>query len=123
MEKIFKTGVQVDWTECQSFLQWQLQVEASAVQGQVYVAPHVVDTALKYLRFCHRTDAQGGDPASSQGQGTSDKTLDEAFVKLLPGKAHNRLLTTKAMLSSTEPAVIVELAQWRKRSHYLHANA
>ena len=123
IEKIFKTGVQVDWIECQSFLQWQLQVEAAAVQGTVYVAPHVVDTALKYLRFCHRTDAQGGDPASSQGQGTGDKTLDEAFVKLLPGRAHSRLLSAKTMLGSTEPAVIVELARWRKYSHFLHANA
>ena len=122
IEKIFKTGVQVDWTECQSFLQWQLQVEASAAQGSVHVAPHVVDTALKYLRFCHRTDAQGGVPASSQGQGTGDKTLDEAFLKLLPGRAHNRLLSAKAMLSSTEPAVIAVLARWRKFSHYCHAN-
>ena len=31
-EKIFKTGVQVEWIECESFLQWQLHVQTSRVQ-------------------------------------------------------------------------------------------
>ena len=85
MEKIFTRGVQVEWIECASFLQWQLHVETSSVQATVQVQPHIVDTALKYLTFCHSAQAQSGDPSSSKGQDTSDNTLDEAFGKFLQG--------------------------------------
>ena len=97
MEKIWTHGVQVEWMRCASLLQWQLHVETSSVQATVAVHPHVVDTALKFLTSCHSAQALG------EGQDASDKTLDEAF-------------------GSTEPAVIAELAKWRKRAHYLHAN-
>ena len=49
--------------------------------------------------------------------------LDEAFGKFLQGKASHRLAAAKALLCSTEPSVIAELAKWRKGAHYLHANA
>ena len=123
MEKIFMKGVQVEWIECASFLQWQLHVETSSVQASVQVQPHIVDTALKYLTFCNSARSQGGDPSSSKGQDTSDKTLDDAFSKFLQGKATHRLAAAKTVLSSTEPSVIAELAKWRKGAHYLHANA
>ena len=123
MEKIFMKGVQVEWIECTPFLQWQLHVETSSVQASVQVQPHIVDTALKYITFCHSAQALGGDPSSSKGQDTSDKTLDEAFGKFLQGKASHRLAAAKALLCSTEPSVIAELAKWRKGAHYLHANA
>ena len=97
MEKIWTHGVQVEWMRCASLLQWQLHVETSSVQATVAVHPHVVDTALKFLTSCHSAQALG------EGQDASDKTLDEAF-------------------GSTEPAVIAELAKWRKRAHYWNAN-
>ena len=49
--------------------------------------------------------------------------MDEAFGKFLQGKASHRLAAAKALLCSTEPSVIAELAKWRKGAHYLHANA
>ena len=123
MEKIFMRGVQVEWLECESFLQWQLHVETSSVQATVQVHPHVVDTALKYLTFCNSVQSQGSDPSSSRGQDMSGKTLDDAFSKFLQGKAAHRLAAAKTMLGSTEISVIAELAKWRKAAHYLHANA
>ena len=121
MEKIFTRGVQVEWIESQSFLQWQLHVESSSVQAQVQVQPHIVDTALKYLSFCN--SRQAGATSSSKGQGQSDNALDDAFGKLLQGKGYHRLQAAKTLLCATEPAVIADLAKWRKAAHYLHANA
>ena len=123
MEKIFTRGVQVEWTECASFLQWQLHVETSSVQASVQVQPHIVDTALKYLTFCNSTQALGGDHSSSNGQGMSSRQLDEAFGRFLEGKAVHRLQTAKTLLAATDPGVIAEVAKWRKGAHYLHANA
>ena len=40
-----------------------------------------------------------------------------------PGKTVKPSLSQKALLASTEPSVIAELAKWRKEAHYLHANA
>ena len=123
MEKVFMRGVQVEWMECATFLQWQLHVETSSVQASVQVQPHIVDTALKYLTFCNSAQALGRDTSSSKGQDTSEKTLDEAFGQYLQGKSSHRLAAAKTLLSSTEPSVIAELAKWRKGAHYLHANA
>ena len=58
--------------------------------------------------------AVGYDLSSSKGQDTSDQTLDKAFGKFLQGEASHRLAAAKALLCSTEPAVIAELAKWRK---------
>ena len=37
MEKIFHTGVQVEWMEFATFLEWQLYVESASVQSTVQV--------------------------------------------------------------------------------------
>ena len=123
MEKIFTKGVQVEWIECESFLQWQLHVETASVQSSVQVLPHIVDTALKYLTFCNRYQALGGATSSSKGQDVCEQNMDEAFSKYLQGKSSHRLKEAKTLLNSTEPSVIAEVAKWRKGVHYLHANA
>ena len=90
MEKIFTKGVQVEWIECTSFLQWQLHVETSSVQASVQVQPHIVDTALKYLTFCNSAQALGGDTSSTKGQNTSEKTWTRPsanFYKAKPATA------------------------------------
>ena len=114
MEKIWTHGVQVEWLGCASLLEWQLHVESSSVQASVVVLPHVIDTALKFLTFCNSRQASGED--------ASDQTLDQAFQKFLPGQSIHRFTAAKTLLCSTEPAVIAELAKWRKKAHYLHAN-
>ena len=73
------------------------------MQASVQVLPHIVDTALKYLTFCNSAQSQGGDPSSSKGQDTSDKTLDEACSakwRKLGRKAIHRLAGAKTLLCS-----------------------
>ena len=114
MQKIWTHGVQVEWLGCASLLEWQLHVESSSVQASVVVLPHVIDTALKFLTFCNSRQASSED--------ASEQTLDQAFQRFLPGQSIHRFTAAKTLLCSTEPAVIAELAKWRKRAHYLHAN-
>ena len=114
MARIFSKGVQIEWLECESFLHWQLHVETSSVQASVQVAPHIVDTALKYLAFCSSAPA---------AQDVSEQSLDEGFSRYLQGKSSHRLKEAKTLLNSSEPAVIGEIAKWRKGVHYLHANS
>ena len=113
MERVISKGVQVEWLECESFLQWQLHVETSSVQQSVQVAPHVIDTALKYLTFC----------SSAQAVAAGEQSLDDGFTKYLQGKSAHRLKEAKTLLNNSEPAVIAEVAKWRKGVHYLHANS
>ena len=76
--------MQVEWLECSSFLQWQLYVETSSVQVQVQVHPHIIDTALKYLTFCHSRTAPGGDSSSASKQ--DGVALDKAYLKFYQEK-------------------------------------
>ena len=117
MARVCSKGVQVEWLECESFLQWQLHVETSSVQQTVQVGPHVIDTALKYLTFC--SSAQ----AVAAGQGVGEQSLGEGFTRYLQGKHAHRLKEAKTLLNNSEPAVIAEVAKWRNQVHYLHANS
>ena len=44
-------GLQIEWVEVKEFLEWMVESETAAVQQQVRVHPHVVDTCLLYLSF------------------------------------------------------------------------
>ena len=81
MARVISKGVQVEWLECESFLQWQLHVETSSVQQTVQVGPHVIDTALKYLTFCSSAQAVAAD------RDVGEQSLDESFAIYLQGKA------------------------------------
>ena len=123
IERIFNRGVQVEWIECESFLQWQLYVETSSVQASVQVAPHVLDTAMKYLTFCRspRAACLGAEP--SDGDDLTEGKVDEKFGQYLQGKSVHRLKEAKTLLRACSPSVLVAMAQWRKNVHYLHANS
>ena len=123
IERIFNRGIQVEWIECESFLQWQLYVETSSVQASVQVAPHVLDTAMKYLTFCRspRAACLGAEP--SDGDDLTEGKVDEKFGKFLQGKSVHRLKEAKTLLRACSPSVLVAMAQWRKNVHYLHANS
>ena len=103
MERVISKGVQVEWLECESFLQWQVHVETSSVQASVQVSPHVIDTALKYLTFC----------SSAQAVAPGKQSLDEGFTNYLQGNRAHRLKEAKTLLNNSEPAVIAEVAKWR----------
>jgi hypothetical protein len=135
--KILQHGVQVEWTECRSFLEWQLQAEAAAVQASVAVAPHVVDTAIKFASFLRsplassqgQSEAQQhpGAPSSNVAETpvelAIEKDAEARFMAFLQGKSIHRLRDAKALLHTTEPSVLQKLAGWRKAAHYLHANS
>ena len=71
MEKIFTRGVQLEWIESESFLQWQWYVESSSVMAMEQVQPDIIDTALKYLWFRVAASSSKG-----QGESDSDSTLE-----------------------------------------------
>ena len=80
MEKIFTRGVQVEWIESESFLQWQLYVESCSVRALAQVQPDIIGigAALKYLWFCNSGQAVAASSSKGQGQSDSDSTLDDA---------------------------------------------
>ena len=93
MENIFKKGVQVEWIECESFLQWQLLVETLSVQASVQVAPHVLDTAMKYLNCCRspRAVCLGAAPDDNDNPCLTYGKVNEMFSKYLQRKSAHHL--------------------------------
>ena len=84
------------------------------------VTSHVLDTSLKYLQFLRSPLASLQD----QDDVKTSKQLDGMFAALQQGKgAVHRLRGAKTFLHTTEPSVLVSLAQWRKTVHYLYANS
>jgi len=119
IQRIHEEGVQVEWREFDSFLEWQLHVEGASVQASVQVSSHVLDTSLKYLQFLRSPLASLQD----QNEVKTSKQLDDVFAALSQGKAGiHRLPDAKTLLNTTEPSVLVSLAQGRKKVHYLYAN-
>ena len=83
ISKVLESGVQVEWMECRSFLQWQLAQESAVVQASVAVQPHVVDTAMKFASFLRSPLAQPqGQEGQPQGQelAWSDKDAEARFT-------------------------------------------
>ena len=61
--------------------------------------------------------------SSAQAVAAGEQSLDDGFTKYLQGKRAHRLKEAKTLLNNSEPAVIAEVAKWRKGVHYLHANS
>ena len=57
MEMVFDQGLQVEWIEFQTVLEWMLYIEGASVQASVMVQPHIVDTAIMYVHFLSSTQA------------------------------------------------------------------
>ena len=101
-----------------------LYCEGSAVQAEVALSPHIVDTALMYLHFLKSPKVQGmvsGEVQHDEGQsvieaalGTMGPAIDEAFGQYLRGKGSHRFKDCKHMLRTTELAVLDRVATWRK---------
>ena len=45
-------GVQVEWMEFEDYMSFMIYYEGIAVQGEVDVKPHIIDTALMLISFC-----------------------------------------------------------------------
>ena len=52
MERVWAKGVQVEWMEFEDYMSFMIYCEGIAVQGDVVVKPHILDTALMFLGFC-----------------------------------------------------------------------
>ena len=52
LERVFQDGLQVEWQEFQDYVSYMVYYEGAAVQGEVLVKPHIIDTAMLFLAFC-----------------------------------------------------------------------
>lgn len=52
LERVFKDGLQVEWQEFPDYVSYMVYYEGAAVQGEVLVKPHIIDTAMLFLGFC-----------------------------------------------------------------------
>ena len=147
MQRVFDQGLQVEWQEFGDYLAFMLYYEGAAVQGDVVVKPHVLDTALLFLGFCTSKrgralqvkavgESAGNDAADSSTDvldseeknltwalGEGAKVLEDAFVKSLTGKAAHRFYDCRKILRNTQMEVLSFLVGWRKKAHFCHANA
>ena len=51
LERVFKEGLQVEWQEFPDYVSYMVYYEGAAVQGEVLVKPHILDTAMLFLGF------------------------------------------------------------------------
>ena len=82
LERVFNDGLQVEWQEFADYMSYMVYYEGAAVQGEVLVKPHILDTALLFLGFCasKRGRALQLQTAAAKGSGTNDaKTAPEGI--------------------------------------------
>ena len=123
LRRVVDEGVQVQWMECDSFLSWQVMCDQADAQSQVQVHPHILDTAMKYVHYLRATV-----PPPSHDAGQEDSLMAGAehargFEKLFQGKGVHRFREARQLLQSSDIEALTLLATWRKKVHYLHANA
>ena len=53
LERVFDEGLQVEWQEFPDYMTYMVYYEGAAVQGEVLVKPHIIDTAMLFLAFCN----------------------------------------------------------------------
>ena len=180
LERVFQEGVQVEWSEFPDYMSYMVYYEGAAVQGEVNLKPHIIDTAMLYLGFCdskrgraihlqamaskndnsanaaHGLQASDADTrveaaaatAAAAGSGgivapepeptevrdttakimetvlaDGCKALEDGFIQAMSGKNAHRFYECKRLLRNTELEVLTNLATWRKKAHFCHANA
>ena len=52
IQRVLEKGVQVEWVEFDDYMSYMIYCEGIAVQSDVVVKPHILDTALMFLGFC-----------------------------------------------------------------------
>ena len=144
MRRLVDGGSQVEWKEFPSYTSYMLSIESASAQADVSLKPHLADTAMLYVQFCmsqegaailvssKQTRAVDGMPAL-EGAPAADtfnaclsrscKPLDDAFLSHMQGSNKHRFGDAMRFLRRTDMAALVRLVQWRKKAHYLHANA
>ena len=52
IERVLQKGVQVEWLEFEDDMSFMICYADIAVQGEVVVKPHAIDTALMFISLC-----------------------------------------------------------------------
>ena len=73
-------GLQVEWQEFPDYMSFMVYYEGAAVQGEVLVKPHVIDTATHVLGFCSSKRGRALQllGAAGKGEGTKDAQKNTA---------------------------------------------
>ena len=145
MKQIFQNGVQVEWQENKSYLEYMLRQEQASTQTEVSLKTHVVDTSLMYLQYLRSpmamaivSGASGGSaeapsPIAAEKTGAASvlatlspkavNALDANFNTYMQGQSIHRFKEARTLLRASDLTALAFLVRWRKKAHYLHANA
>ena len=129
MALVQSAGVVVEWKEFATYMHFMVSCEGAAIQADVMLKPHVVDTALMWVQYlqsreaappCARGDTAAapgaleaprvltGDLAKAPAPGPRPQTAEEGFNAFMQGKSH-RLRDARTLLRSTLPEVVMEI--------------
>ena len=83
--RVFKDGLQVEWQEFPDYVSYMVYYEGAAVQGEVLVKPHIIDTAMLFLGFCgsrrgRALQLQAAAASADGAKGTSTSQAPEGIV-------------------------------------------
>ena len=134
MTYVWQMGVQLEWIECKSYLEFMLYMEQIQQQSSVNVNAHITDTCVIYVQFLSSPESIQVVSRMLSGEGSAEKAmqvalgpdageLDTIFTSYLRGKAVHRLKEAKQVLRSTHREALLDIVQFRKKNHYIYANA
>ena len=86
LERVFQEGVQVEWQEFPDYVSYMVYYEGAAVQGEVHMKPHIIDTAMLFLGFCSSKRGRGLQLQAAAAKGNSAKE-DEASEGIAASEA------------------------------------
>ena len=83
LDRVFSEGLQVEWQEFPD--SYMVYDEGAAVQGEVVVKPHLIDTAMLFLGFCgskrgRALQLQGAATTGHGAKDTGDNQAPEGIV-------------------------------------------
>ena len=145
MKQIYQHGVQVEWQENKSYLEYMLRQEQASTQTEVALKTLVVDTSMMYLMYLRSPMAMAivsgasGGSAEAPSDIAAEKTdaasvlatlspkainaLDANFNTFMQGQSIHRFKEARTLLRASDLTALAFLVRWRKKAHYLHANA
>jgi hypothetical protein len=126
---VIEYGLQVEWVECPNIFVWIERMASSAMQKQVCMKHHLVDTSLLYATFFSSplamkavADAQSACSSATLSTCNANKAIDAAFMALSSEGTIHRFAESKKLLRASTMPVLVKLADWRKGNDYVRAN-
>ena len=81
IQRVLEKGVQVEWVEFDDYMSYMIYCEGIAVQSDVVVKPHILDTALMFLGFCKSKRGRALQAQAAAG-------IDAAAAEVDPQNQH-----------------------------------